>query len=71
MKDIGKVKEYNKYHGEIINESGDSYLLMNEEIYDNKSIKESDLVSFVPEAYEKNGVNKKVARFVKKLDINK
>ena len=71
MKDIGKVKEYNDYYGVIINEKGDKYLLLDKEVVEGDKIKESDLVSFVPEYFEKNDVKQKVARFVKKIDLKK
>ena len=71
MEDIGKVKDYNNYYGTIVTESGETYLLLDEEISNNNKIKKADLVSFVPETYEKKDIKENVARFVKKIDINK
>ena len=70
MKEIGKVKEYNNYYGTIVDEKGDKYLLLKEQIMNDTEINNMDIVSFVPEEYKKNEVDQKIARFVKKIGSN-
>ena len=47
MKIEGTVKEYNGFNGEIIDNLGEYYLLLKEEIMNNEKIKELDVVTFV------------------------
>lgn len=71
MREVGKVRNYDGYFGEIINEKGDIYLLKKEEIEENSIINNNDLVSYVPEHYKNSEIDKKIARFVKKVIFNK
>ena len=64
MKNIGVVKEYNGFYGNIIDLEGKQYILMDKNIMENNEINKYDTVLFVPEEYKKNDI----ARFVKKIE---
>lgn len=70
MKNIGIVKEYDGFYGKIVNLDGNEYILLNKEIMDNNDINKLDVVSFVPENYQKDDIKENMARFVKKM-VNK
>lgn len=71
MKLEGIVKEYNGFNGKIVDKFGDSYLLLKEEIVDDKIINKLDVVTFVSEGYKINSIDGKIARFVRKKEKKK
>lgn len=70
MREIGKVRNFDGYFGEIINDNGEIYLLKKEEVEKDITINNNDIVSFVPEHYKNSELDKKIARFVKKIAQN-
>ena len=68
MKEFGKVKDYNGFYGNVIDENGEKYLLLKEQIIGKEKLINDDLVTFVPEVYEKNEIKEPIARLVKKYE---
>ena len=67
MKDYGKVVEFDGYVGKIVDNNGKEFLLLKEELLTEEVLNKGDLVSFNPEKYEADEVQKNIARFVRVL----
>ena len=67
----GIVVEYNGFQGYIKSDE-EKYLLLNKDIYDNGvRIQLNDVVLFTPDIYKADDIDVKIARFIKKKEINK
>ena len=63
---IGYVKDYDGKIGNIVTEDNDIYLLLGNDIIDNITLTDGDLVSFVAEEFQVFDTKTKIARFIKK-----